>query len=189
MQVTANSDEKTIRSALSGGCNDFITKPFRLAELQARLGLQETVMRYYSREVESRKQERILNAILPPTVIERLGSGQTLIADELERVTVMFADIVGFTSMAASHNTPKIIQMLDSLFCKFDALCDDHGVMKVETIGKSFLPITRCCFLLPFLPSPGRRRPPDAALLVQVTATWSWLAMTRQARKTRPSVF
>ena len=137
MQVTANDDEKTVCKALREGCNDFVNKPVRRSELEARVALQIKLLAYYSKEVESRKQEHILKDILPPSIIQRLSVGQTRIADRLERVTVLFADIVGFTRMSSTHSTQSIVTMLDSLFSGFDSLTDKLRVQKIETIGGS----------------------------------------------------
>ena len=136
-QVTANDDEHTVCKALREGCNDFVTKPVKRSELDARVALQIKLLNYYSKEVESRKQEQILKEILPPSIIQRLSVGQTRIADRLEKVTVLFADIVGFTAMSANHSTKSIVTMLDSLFSAFDSLTDKLGVQKIETIGES----------------------------------------------------
>ena len=136
VQVTANDDEATVQKALTEGGNDYIKKPVRRSELKARVNLQLQLLKYYAKEVESRKQKQILKEILPSSIIERLSAGQTRIADKLEQVTVLFADIVGFTTMTTECSTPDIVQMLDSLFSSFDSLTDTHRVQKIETIGE-----------------------------------------------------
>jgi class 3 adenylate cyclase len=50
-------------------------------------------------------------------------------------VTVLFSDIVGFTTMAAATPTAELVMLLNELFTAFDNLCDVHQVFKVETIG------------------------------------------------------
>ncbi len=50
-------------------------------------------------------------------------------------MTILFSDVVGFTEIAATHATAQIVMMLNEMFTRFDALCDLHGVYKVETIG------------------------------------------------------
>ena len=50
-------------------------------------------------------------------------------------VTVYFSDIVGFTKISSKMSSSKVSDMLDRLYTKFDALADEYGVFKLETIG------------------------------------------------------
>ncbi|KAL6761680.1 guanylate cyclase [Haematococcus lacustris] len=54
-------------------------------------------------------------------------------------VTIMFADLVSFTSMCSVLGAPVVMSFLNTLFCAFDDLCDKHGVYKVETVGDGFV--------------------------------------------------
>ncbi|KXZ52655.1 hypothetical protein GPECTOR_9g700 [Gonium pectorale] len=54
-------------------------------------------------------------------------------------VTVLFADIVGFTSMCDCLEPLQVMAFLNGLFMRFDSLCDVYGVYKVETIGDCFM--------------------------------------------------
>eukprot|EP00191_Tetraselmis_sp_GSL018_P012240 CAMPEP_0177620078 /NCGR_PEP_ID=MMETSP0419_2-20121207/26668_1 /TAXON_ID=582737 /ORGANISM="Tetraselmis sp., Strain GSL018" /LENGTH=220 /DNA_ID=CAMNT_0019119521 /DNA_START=1730 /DNA_END=2388 /DNA_ORIENTATION=+ len=82
---------------------------------------------------------RLLNDILPGPVIEQLQSGKRLVSEHLGEVSVLFTDIVGFTTFASTYSTPEVVNLLDCLFCAFDELCDKHGVFKVETIGDAYM--------------------------------------------------
>ena len=136
IMLSANDDEDTVVNALSSGCSDYINKPFKSAELLARVGLQTKALLQEVRELESRQHEALLEQILPRAVIDRLKSGQHQIADELEEVTIVFSDIVGFTSLTSQVSTQAIVNMLDQLFIRLDELTDKHGIYKVETIGE-----------------------------------------------------
>lgn len=139
IMVSAMNGTKQICAGLQAGCSDYVTKPYRHMELMARVGLQLRIVDYYKRELQAKQHERILQEILPWSVIERLKQGQNVIADELSDVTVIFSDIVGFTELAATYTTPEIIDMLDQLFTAFDALVDWHHAYKVETIGDAYM--------------------------------------------------
>ena len=45
------------------------------------------------------------------------------------------ADIVGYTTLSKQLEPEEVMHMLHDLFCRFDALCTEHSVFKVETIG------------------------------------------------------
>ena len=136
IMLSTNDDEDTVVNAFSSGCSDYLNKPFKSAELLARVGLQTRALLQEVRQVEDRQHEALLEQILPRAVIDRLKSGQHQIIDDLDEVTIVFSDIVGFTSLTSQVSTHDIVHMLDQLFLKLDALTDKHGVYKVETIGE-----------------------------------------------------
>ena len=69
-----------------------------------------------------------------------------MISEAHDCVTVLFSDIVGYTSMSTSVNTADVFDMLNKLYTAFDALSDKHGVYKVDTIGDGTRP-SRSCLL------------------------------------------
>jgi class 3 adenylate cyclase len=96
-----------------------------------------TAMRMLGEERE--RSERLLLNILPASIAERLkGSGEA-IADHSDAVTVLFADIVGFTPLSARKTPQALVQMLDRVFSEFDALAQAHGLEKIKTIGDAYM--------------------------------------------------
>jgi adenylate cyclase len=85
-----------------------------------------------------RSEELLLN-ILPPSIAGRLKLRGGTIADGFADVSVLFADIVGFTKMSARMAPDRVVAMLNELFCKFDDLADDHGLEKIKTIGDCYM--------------------------------------------------
>src|SRR5262249_51906492 len=63
------------------------------------------------------------------------------IADSADEVSVVFADIVGFTPLAASMTPTALVQMLDGVFRKFDACATAAGVEKIKTIGDAYVAV------------------------------------------------
>ena len=61
------------------------------------------------------------------------------IADSHESVTILFADIVGFTKMTASMPPAELVDLLSQLFSRFDKLADQHGLEKIKTIGDGYM--------------------------------------------------
>lgn len=86
-------------------------------------------------EEERWRSERLLLNILPAPIARRLKAGEESIADHYTEVTVLFADIVGFTAMTAGMEPTDLVGLLDRVFQEFDAIARDHGVEKVKTIG------------------------------------------------------
>jgi len=90
-------------------------------------------------QIEQERAEKLLLNILPKSVAERLkGSSQT-IADGFPEVTVMFADIVNFTKIAAGLQPEQVFSMLNRVFSAFDELADKHGLEKIKTIGDAYM--------------------------------------------------
>ncbi|HEU4733989.1 MAG TPA: adenylate/guanylate cyclase domain-containing protein [Kofleriaceae bacterium] len=85
-----------------------------------------------------RSEELLLN-ILPPSIARRLKLSGGTIADGFAGVTVLFADIVGFTRLSARLPPERIVAMLNELFCRFDDLAGQLGLEKIKTIGDCYM--------------------------------------------------
>jgi adenylate cyclase len=85
-----------------------------------------------------RSEELLLN-ILPASIARRLKLGGGTIADGFTGVTVLFADIVGFTRLATRLPPERIVAMLNDLFCQFDDLAGALGLEKIKTIGDCYM--------------------------------------------------
>jgi adenylate cyclase len=86
------------------------------------------------------RSEALVTALMPASIAERLKSGEEeRIADRIETLSVMFADLVDFTG--AAHDLPPndVVEYLDRLVRVFDGLCEQHGVDKIKTIGDSYM--------------------------------------------------
>jgi class 3 adenylate cyclase len=85
------------------------------------------------------KSERLLANILPASIATRLKDDPRAIADRFAVVTVLFADIIGFTEIAERLEPEAVVAMLNDVFSAFDALADRHGVEKIKTIGDAYM--------------------------------------------------
>lgn len=90
-------------------------------------------------EVERAESERLLLNVLPAAVSKRLRQGENPIADDYPSVTVLFADIVGFTALTSALNAHEVITMLSGLFSMFDDLVAERGLEKIKTIGDAYM--------------------------------------------------
>ncbi|MEP0857683.1 adenylate/guanylate cyclase domain-containing protein [Trichocoleus sp. DQ-U1] len=91
-------------------------------------------------KAEQKKAERLLHNILPQAIADRLKKEQdTIIADNFAEVTVLFADIVGFTQLAAHTSPVELVNLLNQIFSAFDQLAEQHGLEKIKTIGDAYM--------------------------------------------------
>jgi class 3 adenylate cyclase len=112
-----------------------------LEQGRRRVFFQELVIRAQSAELELEKDksDRLLLNVLPASVSARLREGEQSIADEYPSVSVLFADLVGFTGLAARLTPAEVIEMLSRLFTDFDALVAERGLEKIKTIGDAYM--------------------------------------------------
>src|SRR4029079_2490556 len=89
--------------------------------------------------VEKERSERLLLNILPAAIAERLKRNEMNIAQGHADVTVMFADIVGFTRMTEELSPVETVKILNDVFSIFDDIADKHGVEKIKTIGDAYM--------------------------------------------------
>jgi class 3 adenylate cyclase len=91
------------------------------------------------RERLARENERLLLNILPEPIARRLREGEPLIADRFEDVTLLFADIVGFTNLSSDLSAHELVRMLNDVFTVFDGFVERYGLEKVKTIGDAYM--------------------------------------------------
>jgi class 3 adenylate cyclase len=92
-------------------------------------------------EEKNRENEALLLNILPEPIADRLKSGEGSIADHFAEVTVLFADIVGFTLLSSQIPPGEVVEFLNQLFTRFDALAQRLGVEKIKTIGDAYMAV------------------------------------------------
>ncbi|HMV81380.1 MAG TPA: adenylate/guanylate cyclase domain-containing protein [Leptospiraceae bacterium] len=91
---------------------------------------------------EREKSERLLLNILPEEIAERLKKGENTIADSFTEASILFADLVGFTSLSARMNPSDLVHLLNDLFTEFDRLCSKHNAEKIKTIGDAYMAVS-----------------------------------------------
>ena len=91
---------------------------------------------------EKEKSDNLLLNILPKDIANRLKSGEKLIADKHNEVSVLFADIVEFTPQSKKLNPREIVTILNTIFSKFDDLSAKYNIEKIKTIGDSYFAVS-----------------------------------------------
>ena len=90
------------------------------------------------------KSQALLNNMMPASAVAKLRAGAEYIYNRHESVTVLFSHIVDFDALTARLPPLQLVTFLNALFSRFDALTDELGVYKVETIGDVFLVCANC---------------------------------------------
>jgi adenylate cyclase len=98
-----------------------------------------TVSDITARKLAQQQTEELLLNILPQPIAERLQQKQQVIADSFSDVSVLFADLVGFTHFASQKKPTEIIQILNQIFSEFDQLSKSYNLEKIKTIGDAYM--------------------------------------------------
>jgi adenylate cyclase len=106
----------------------------RVSERTAQL--QETNIELVK---EQEKSDRLLLNILPESIATKLKDGQNTIADAFAEVTILFADIVGFTVLSSQISPEELLIFLNEIFSAFDSLTEKYGLEKIKTIGDAYM--------------------------------------------------
>jgi PAS domain S-box-containing protein len=98
--------------------------------------------------LEQEKSESLLLNVLPVAIADQLKQtlgtlddrpSKALIAESFDEVTVLFADIVNFTSLSANVSAADLVGLLNRIFLVFDDLSEKHGLEKIKTIGDAYM--------------------------------------------------
>jgi guanylate cyclase len=90
-------------------------------------------------EAERERSERLLLNVLPEPIAKRLKEKTGVIAEHYDAVTVLFADLVGFTEQSSVMAPAELVALLDRIFSAFDRLADAEGLEKIKTIGDAYM--------------------------------------------------
>jgi len=160
--ISATEQVDLAVKCIEAGAEDYLLKPPNNTLLRARVttSLEKKRLRDMDRilfarlqeekelvEIEKEKSEHLLLNILPGTIAGRLKAGEKTIANGHQIVSVLFADLCGFTKLSRKTSPADLVSMLNEIFTTFDDIVKNHGVEKIKTIGD-------CYMLVGGLPNP-----------------------------------
>jgi adenylate cyclase len=131
--LTGRTGAADIVRGFEVGAVDYVAKPFNTHELLARVRTHLTLDHFHQ------ENQRLLLNVLPASIAEKLKKQPGVIAERFEDVSVLFVDLVGFTSLAARLNPTQLLEMLNVIFSGFDELADRRGLEKIKTMGDSYM--------------------------------------------------
>ena len=156
IMLSANEEAATKAQLLEAGANDYLIKLPHQIELIARIRVHsEAYKRLLERDAafgalersladltrEREKSERLLRNILPDTIAEQLKNNVSTIAETYSSVSVLFADLCGFTTFSERVDASQLVDLLDDIFSAFDHLANAYGVEKIKTIGDAYMAV------------------------------------------------
>jgi len=152
--ISGNEQIDLVVQCIEAGAEDYLIKPPNPTLLRARVttSLEKKRLRDLDKlrfaqiqaekelvEIEKEKSERLLLNILPGTIAGRLKGGEKTIANGHQTVSVMFADLCGFTALSRKTTPADLVTMLNGIFTAFDTIVEKHGVEKIKTIGDCYM--------------------------------------------------
>ena len=140
--------------ALQAGAKDFISKPFDAAEVLTRVHnmlevrLLHVAIRRKNEELkklfdqvvaERRVSERLALQVPPDSIANRLQARPDVAPDSFDDVTVLIADVIGFSELTPQVGPERLALLLDEIFAAFDDLVRERGLRKIKTLGNSYM--------------------------------------------------
>jgi adenylate cyclase len=143
--ITAQPEHKL--RALKAGAKDFVTKPFDLVEVQARVHnlLEVRLLHLQSKRLyndivaEQKVSEGLLRNVLPQAIIERLKTQPGAIADSFSEATILFAGLHDFSRLTEGMAAADVVRLLNEVYSQFDTLVEKLGLEKIKTIGDAYM--------------------------------------------------
>ncbi|MDB6167150.1 MAG: cya [Verrucomicrobia bacterium] len=154
--ASGRGDLEAVVRCIELGAEDFLPKPINSVILRARVSasLERKRLRDLERlrlielrrekellEIEQTKSEHLLLNVLPASIARRLKEGEETIAERYDDVTVLFADLVDFTSLVGRTDPDELVALLNDLFSRFDRIASRQRLEKIKTVGDCYLAV------------------------------------------------
>ncbi|KAK0421348.1 hypothetical protein QR680_015190 [Steinernema hermaphroditum] len=130
---------KLMKSIIPNSNVNLMDHVLRMMENYADSLQHEVEIRTKELESEKKKSDFLLYRMMPKQIAEKLKLGTSVEPETFESVTVVFTDVVSFTTLASRCTPLQVVDLLNRLYTNFDHIIDSHDVYKVETIGDGYL--------------------------------------------------
>ncbi len=141
--MTGDQDLQTRLTALDRGARDFLVKPPRKEEMLSRVrNILEVRHLNRQNQIERERYQQLLQDILPGYIVNRLRDGESDIVDDFPDVSILFADLVGFSSICARIESRIVVDNLNRIFVAMDRLAEQHGIEKIKTVGDAYMAVS-----------------------------------------------
>ncbi|MCP5080150.1 MAG: adenylate/guanylate cyclase domain-containing protein [Alphaproteobacteria bacterium] len=121
----------------------FLTQIYVIASTSLTAIVAIVVWYFYQMAADAeRRSEQLLHNVLPVAVAEQLKDQPgEMIAQRYDEVTVLFADLEGFTPLSRTMEASEIVELLNAIFVRFDEATAAAGVEKIKTIGDAYMAV------------------------------------------------
>ena len=92
---------------------------------------------------ERKRADTVLYNTLPLAIANELKAHHCVKAQSHPAMTILFADIVGFTEFSATRSPDEVLSVLSDLFSEMDTLIDTNQVEKIKTIGDAYMAVSK----------------------------------------------
>lgn len=106
---------------------------------QLQQEMQEREQAQQALRLEQQKSEQLLLNILPRAIVDKLKQLEGSLAERFDDVTILFADIVNFTPLAAQTSPLELVNWLNQIFSAFDRMAERYQLEKIKTIGDAYM--------------------------------------------------
>lgn len=110
-----------------------------LAFFQLRAFVRERDEALRLLRLEQAKSDSLLANILPRSIVDVLKDEPQIIAERFEAVSILFADVVGFTPLATTIEAAEMVNLLNEIYTFFDEVVDRYGLEKIRTMGDGYM--------------------------------------------------
>ncbi|MBP7093850.1 MAG: tetratricopeptide repeat protein, partial [Candidatus Kapabacteria bacterium] len=117
-----------------------INDELRGADAARKFQMQIAEQRIEAERKEYEKHMAVLHSTLPKHIADRVARGE-VVNDAFDNAAVLFLDVAGFTTNSSALDAGVVVELLQNIFTTFDAICEQHDVMKIKTIGDSYMAV------------------------------------------------
>jgi len=147
IMISGVEDIDSIAKCIELGAEDYLHKPFNPTMLRARLGASVEKKHLRDQEKshleqirkEKKRSDELLTVILPSGVASELKATGKVQPRGYDNIGLLFCDIVGFTNYCSGRSAEEVVNGLQALFTKFEAITADYRMEKIKTIGDEFM--------------------------------------------------
>jgi class 3 adenylate cyclase/tetratricopeptide (TPR) repeat protein len=135
-----------------------LSEEIKGSEASRRIAMSDAQRLIDAERLQKERHQNLVHTMLPRTIAERVLRGET-INDAVEFAAVLFIDMVDFTGNSAALTSSELVTLLDRIFSEFDRIAARHDLIKIKTIGDSYMAVA--------IDAPSDDRPIDRRDLVQ----------------------
>jgi len=147
IMISATGQLKHVINCIRIGAEDYLSKPVEKELLWARVksSLERKFLRDNERElyrkiqIEKDKSERVLYNVIPRRIADRLRQDEVNISESINSASIVFADMVEFTTISSSIPPEHLVSILNQMFLSMDILVDQYGMEKIKTVGDCYM--------------------------------------------------